>query len=218
MCIPKRMHVVCHRGVPRGRDGLYTAEADSEGISRLIVAALGCCSEVYQLPRLVLLALLVSAVGGWLRAARAVLHYARFVNRAAEKLVARTRKVRQGNSIHRADTWQPPKADLVRHFLDIVLLYSVLCTFPLTNLFLDRIWNWFFFTHADSIFLDKSHWWFRNIEELNLIRNVYIFIKQCNILSFLNLEFNAKLKLMYENSLYHLLKRKLGSKWKICNF
>lgn len=47
MCIPKRMYVVCHRGAPRGRTSLYAAEADSKGISRLIVATLGCC-EVYR--------------------------------------------------------------------------------------------------------------------------------------------------------------------------
>lgn len=60
------MHAVCHREAPRRRAGLYTTEADSEGISRLIVAALGCCSEVYRrrLPQLVLLALLVLVVGG----------------------------------------------------------------------------------------------------------------------------------------------------------
>lgn len=96
------IRVICHWGTTWRPGDLCTSRRPiPERISRLVALTV-VAVELYhrRLPRLVLLLLGWLVVGGWLRGRESSLHYARFVNRAAEKLVVRA-KCAKGNSIQK---------------------------------------------------------------------------------------------------------------------
>jgi len=121
----------------RSGDGwlICTAEADCERISRSVVArssavaAAGLCRPP-RASRVARVAVRVVVVGGWLRGREreSSLHYARFVNRAAEKLVARAKCA--GVTQYRVDAAWSPKAGHVKAIYVNVIRYTRIRTLP----------------------------------------------------------------------------------------